>query len=99
MRVSRGEFEVHFQPIVDVLTNRVVCAESLLRWRDPVRGLLLPSDFLSLAEETGLIVPIGEWVLREACRAVVDWRARSSGYSPRPTEPWVDCVRSPICSR
>lgn len=74
--VSRGEFEVHFQPIVDVLTNRVVCAESLLRWRDPVRGLLLPSDFLSLAEEAGLIVPIGEWVLREACRAVVDWRAR-----------------------
>ncbi len=72
--VARGEFEVHYQPILDVVADRVVAAEALLRWRDPDRGLLLPSGFLSLAEDTGLIVPIGEQVLRQACEAIVRWR-------------------------
>lgn len=73
--VSRGEFEVYYQPILDVVADRVVGAEALLRWRDPERGLLSPSGFLGLAEDTGLIVPIGEQVLRDACRALVSWRA------------------------
>ncbi len=72
--VQAGEFEVHYQPIIDVATNSICCAEALLRWRDPDRGLLLPQSFLALAEDTGLIVPIGEMVLRDACRSVVSWR-------------------------
>jgi len=73
--LARGEFEVFYQPVVDVVADRVVGAEALLRWRDPDRGLLSPADFLALAEDTGLIVPIGEQVLRDACRAVTTWRA------------------------
>lgn len=70
-----NEFEVHYQPILDVVADRVVAAEALLRWRDPELGLVLPSAFLPLAEDTGLIVPIGEHVLRTACEAIVRWRA------------------------
>lgn len=73
--VGRGEFEVHYQPILDVVADRVIAAEALLRWRDPDRGLLSPPGFLGLAEDTGLIVPIGEQVLQQACRALVQWRA------------------------
>jgi len=73
--LARGEFEVFYQPVMDVVADRVVGAEALLRWRDPDRGLLSPSGFLALAEDTGLIVPIGEQVLRDACRAVMTWRA------------------------
>jgi diguanylate cyclase (GGDEF)-like protein len=73
--LSRGEFEVFYQPVMDVVADRVLGAEALLRWRDPDRGLLAPAGFLTLAEDTGLIVPIGEQVLRDACRAVMTWRA------------------------
>jgi diguanylate cyclase (GGDEF)-like protein len=72
--VSRGEFEVFYQPILDVVADRLVAAEALLRWRDPDRGLLSPSGFITLAEDTGLIVPIGEQVLRYACTTIVAWR-------------------------
>jgi len=72
--LAEGEFEVFFQPILDVVADRIVSAEALLRWRDPERGLLSPSGFMVLAEDTGLIVPIGEQVLRVACAAVVAWR-------------------------
>jgi len=75
--IDRGEFEVHYQPILSAISGRIIAAEALLRWRDPERGLLLPSHFLPLAEDTGLIVPIGEWVLKHACDAVVRWRAMS----------------------
>ena len=73
--LARGEFEVFYQPVMDVVADRVIGAEALLRWRDPDRGLLSPAGFLALAEDTGLIVPIGEQVLRDACRAVMTWRA------------------------
>jgi EAL domain-containing protein (putative c-di-GMP-specific phosphodiesterase class I) len=73
--LEADEFEVHFQPIVDTISGRVVAAEALLRWRDPDGGLLLPDSFLPLAEDTGLIVPIGERALRAACESVVEWRA------------------------
>ncbi len=72
--VSQGEFEVFYQPILDVVADRIVSAEALLRWRDPDRGLLSPSVFMALAEDTGLIVPIGEQVLRQACESIVAWR-------------------------
>ncbi len=68
--IERGEFELHYQPIVSLLTNRAVGFEALVRWNHPERGLLGPGEFISVAEETGLIVPIGEWVIRKACEDV-----------------------------
>jgi EAL domain-containing protein (putative c-di-GMP-specific phosphodiesterase class I) len=69
----RSEFFVEFQPIIDLATSRIVAAEALLRWQHPTRGLLAPTGFIALAEEAGLIAPIGAWVLREACRAAASW--------------------------
>jgi diguanylate cyclase (GGDEF)-like protein len=62
-----------FQPLIDLTDNRVCSCEALLRWRHPERGLVAPGAFISIAEESGLIVPIGEWVLREACKAAARW--------------------------
>lgn len=74
--VEDGEFEVFYQPVLDVVTERIVGAEALLRWRDAERGIVGPPAFLQLAEDTGLIVPLGEQVLRAACQMAVRWRAR-----------------------
>ncbi len=71
--VERDQFRVHFQPRFDLKTRHIVGAEALLRWQHPDRGLLSPGEFLDVAEETGLIVPIGESVLRQACAAAVRW--------------------------
>jgi diguanylate cyclase (GGDEF)-like protein len=81
--VVANEFEVFFQPMIDVVGSKVVGAEALLRWRDPERGLVMPSSFLPLAEDTGLIVPIGETVLRVACAAVTRWRRTPEGVGAR----------------
>lgn len=72
--VEAGEFVLEYQSEIELDSGRVGTLEALLRWRHPVRGLLLPQDFLPVAEESGLIVPIGEWVLREACRQARAWR-------------------------
>ena len=66
--VGKGELRVHFQPIVDVASGRVAAHEALARWQHPKRGLVHPAEFIQLAEETGIILKIGEWVLGEACR-------------------------------
>jgi diguanylate cyclase (GGDEF)-like protein len=71
--LSRGEFEVYYQPLVDARTGRPTGAEALVRWRHQRKGLVSPAHFIALAEETGLIVPLGEWVLRRACRDAADW--------------------------
>ena len=76
--VKKGEMELLFQPQVRIDTREIVGAEALLRWRHPEEGLLLPGQFLTVAEETGAIVPIGEWVIRSACSQMKTWQGK--GY-------------------
>lgn len=80
--LMRGELRIHYQPIVELSTGRVVGLEALLRWEHPERGLLLPGDFLAVAEETGLILPAGRWVMREVCERVGEWSGRLDGNTP-----------------
>ena len=65
--IAEGAFEIHYQPLVDLGSNAVTGCEALLRWRHPRRGMVSPADFIPVAEETGLIEEIGDWVLRTAC--------------------------------
>lgn len=74
--VEREEFELAYQPVVSLADGRIAGFEALARWRHPERGLLQPAGFISAAEDTGLIVPIGRWVLREACRQMREWNRR-----------------------
>ncbi|HRI93153.1 MAG TPA: EAL domain-containing protein [Accumulibacter sp.] len=78
--LERGEFELHYQPQVDLISGEIVGAEALLRWRHPLRGMILPEDLITLAEDSGLIVPIGQWVIETACRQSRAWR--DAGLTP-----------------
>ena len=71
--LDRNEFRLIYQPLFDLGQNRVCCFEALLRWDHPEHGVISPADFIPVAEETGVITPVGEWVLREACRTAAAW--------------------------
>ncbi len=71
--LATGQFMLHFQPIYDLAKERIGCFEALLRWEHPTRGLVPPTEFVPVAEETGLIVALGEWVMHEGCRQAMHW--------------------------
>ena len=73
MAVIRNEIELHYQPIVNALTDEITAFEALVRWTHPTRGAVTPLEFISLAEETGLIKQLGEWILRRACSVAAGW--------------------------
>jgi EAL domain-containing protein (putative c-di-GMP-specific phosphodiesterase class I) len=80
--IERDEFTLHYQPKVDLMSGRIIGAEALLRWTNAELGAVPPSEFIALAEETGLMLPIGRWVLREACAQHMSWR--NQGLPPIP---------------
>ncbi len=73
--LTDGQLELHYQPLVDARTGRIASAEALVRWRHPDRGLVSPAEFIGIAEESGIIIPLGDWVLRTACAQAATWPA------------------------
>jgi diguanylate cyclase (GGDEF)-like protein len=71
--LEAGEFELYYQPVLNLASNQITGVEALIRWRHPERGMISPNEFIPLAEQVGLIVPLGEWVLRQACATAAKW--------------------------
>jgi EAL domain-containing protein (putative c-di-GMP-specific phosphodiesterase class I) len=79
--LERNELRVHYQPIVAIDSNEICGFEALVRWQHPMKGLVPPAQFISVAEETGLIVPLGSWVLNQACADTAEWRRRGAKHA------------------
>jgi len=100
--LSKGQLRLYFQPQISMKTGCVRGAEALLRWEHPTRGLILPGEFLSLAEETGLIVELGEWALRETCRMARSWLDKGLGpvcfaVNMSPRQFWQASLTDMVC--
>jgi diguanylate cyclase (GGDEF)-like protein/PAS domain S-box-containing protein len=80
--ITEDELVVHYQPIVDVASGRMIGAEALIRWERPGHGLLPPSEFIEIAEDTGLILPLGAWVIDDVCRRLAEWPVGTDGLRP-----------------
>jgi diguanylate cyclase (GGDEF)-like protein len=89
--LERGELRLYYQPQVDLISGEIVGLEALVRWQHPERGLILPGEFIPLAEESGLVVQLGSWVLREACRQIKSWS--DIGLRPRQTAVNISAVQ------
>ena len=74
--IAQGQFELHYQPVVDIKTRELTGVETLVRWRHPVKGMIPPDHFIPLAESTGLIGPLGDWILAQACAEAANWPAQ-----------------------
>ena len=77
--LERNEFQLYYQPIFNIKNQQPVGTEALIRWQDPERGLIMPDDFIPIAEETGLIISIGDWVLEQACKQTKEWESQGLG--------------------
>ncbi len=77
---QKNELIVYYQPIISLENNKIIGFEALVRWQHPDRGLMLPADFMTIAEETGLIIPVDQWVIREACRQMKQWQDKFPSY-------------------
>ena len=91
LALDRQELRLHYQPQVDLVSGEIVGLESLVRWQHPERGLIYPGEFIPLAEESGLVVPLGDWVLRETCQQIRKWS--DAGLAPRQTAVNVSAVQ------
>ena len=79
--IEQNEFRVFYQPIVELATGKILEFEALIRWQHPQHGMVAPNDFIGIAEETGLIIPIGRWILEESCRQTAEWQKQFPQYN------------------
>ena len=80
--LERGEIKLHYQPILSLSNGKLTGFEALARWQHPTRGLIAPAEFIPIAEESGFIIPLGQWILREACRQILEWQIQFSATPP-----------------
>jgi diguanylate cyclase (GGDEF)-like protein/PAS domain S-box-containing protein len=99
LALERDEFSLHYQPQVDLGSGRVCGAEALLRWKHPDKGYISPAEFIPVAEETGQIIPIGEWVLRSACAQLAEWRRQGMAAFPVAVNLSIRQLRQPALAQ